>query len=299
LRNLNVQEIVRRFVHFRVACWILLASEVGLLGCPQLLDDRFATDRLSQPDAGGLCLDAECDPSPFGGLGGQGGSAGMGGSDAGTSSWGGGDDRGGYGSRGSSGDWGGSDWGSSGSAGSSSAGAGGSAGSGAASACRTIELASGIHDASSNCVGIVGWNDLEVETPSPTTLSLSYQDGDPCFTGSMGSGWAVYDLMFAPDGEEWNATTHAVTGFEFASRGSSPPASLRVLYKDSGGVDFCRMIAPGVTTVPFSDAHPNCSTSASASSVDTADMVEIILDFVPASSQPYAVDFCLQITALD
>jgi hypothetical protein len=289
-----------------------MAACVGLLGCPQLLDDRFGTARLSERD-GGLCLDSECGVHHSGGPGGEGGSTGssaadgMGGSDAGSHSSGGSGDSGGYGSsRGSSGDGAGNgSWGGagSGSAGSGSAGTGGSAGeggtggSGAGPACWTIELADTTHDSSSNCVGVVGWNN--VTTASPTTLSLSYQDGDPCFTGSIGSGWAVYDLMLAPDSETWNATTHGVTGFEFASRGPSPPASLKVLYKDPGGVDFCRVIAPGVTAVPFSDAHPSCSTSATSSIVDTTEMVEIILNFVPASSQPYAVDFCLQITALD
>ena len=291
-----------------------MAAGVGLLGCPQLLDDEFGTSRLSGPDAG-LCLDSACavSHSGIGGDGGSAGSAGTGGSDAGSSSWGSsgygnnGYGNGGYGNNGY-GNGGYGNWGNSGSAGSAGSSAGsagsagssaGSAGSGSVSACRTFELTDTDHESSTNCIGVEGWND--VNPNSPSTLALSYQDGDACFTGTITTpGWgAVYNLTFAPDGDRWNATSNGVTGFEFTFSGNTPPASLKVIYKDSRPIDFCRFIAPGTVALPFTDAHPSCSTAASSDIVDATDMVELILAFVPGSNPPYSVDFCLKITALE
>jgi hypothetical protein len=166
-------------------------------------------------------------------------------------------------------------------------------------ACWTLELSDGTHDSSSNCVGIAG--DNNVETDTGTSLSLSYQNGDPCFTGTIAStGWgAVYIMQFA-SGSNWNATAAGVTGFAFASRGATPPSSLNVYYKGNGdSTDYCRSIAPGETAVPFADAHPkpNCSAN-SGSTVDTTEMEELILAFLPRSPA-YSVNFCLQISALD
>jgi hypothetical protein len=284
---------------------------MGLFGCPQLLDDDFATGRLSEPDAG-VCVGSTCGVS-HSGTGGSAGSAGSAGSDAGSDSWGGSGDWGGYGSGGSSGDWGGyGSWGNSGSAGSSAGSAGtggtsgaagtagtaGSAGSGSADPCRTFELTDDTQDGSSNCVGIVGWN--QVQVLSPTTLSLSYQDGNPCFTGTIAtSGYATYTMTLAdPEGSTWDATTHGVSGFEFSSSGANQIASLQVLYKDPSGVDFCRVIGPGDTAVPFSDAHPNCSNNASSGVADATALTDIIFKF-PVNNQSYPVDFCMQITALE
>jgi hypothetical protein len=280
-----------------------------------LLDDTFSTSRLSEPDAGSLCLGSGCgvSHSGIGGGGGSAGSEGLAGSDAGSSSWGSAGDSSGYGSWGNSGgygSWGNSggygNWGNSGSAGSSagtagsagSAGASGSAGSGSGDPCRTFELTEDTQDASSNCVGIVGWNQVQVQ--SPTTLALSFEDGNPCFTGTIGtSGWATYTMTLAnPEGSTWDATTHGVTGFQFSSSGANQIASLQVLYKDPSGVDFCRVIGPGDIAVPFSDAHPNCSNNASSGVVNTTALTEIIFQF-PVNNQSYPVDFCIQITALE
>jgi len=281
-----------------------MAGLVGLFGCPQLLDDNFLLGRLSEPDAGALCLDGECGvphSGGFGGEAGQGGNAGgEGGGTAGSGNSGSSGAAGVAGSSGAAGSAGAAGTGNGADAG-GGAGQGGTAGSGALAACRTFELNDTTQDSSSNCVGISGWNNVTTDTG--TTLSLSYENGDPCFSGTISaasSGWgAVYDFTFGQNNATWNASTAGVTGFEFASRGANPPASLKVLYKDPGGVDFCRNITPGDTLVPFSDAHANCSTSASAPIVDTTRMVEIILAFLPGASQPYSVDFCLQITALD
>jgi len=153
-------------------------------------------------------------------------------------------------------------------------------------------------DSSTNCVGVNGWND--VNPNPPTTLALSFQNGDACFVGTVaevGNGWgAVYDFAFANSGT-WNATANGVSGFEFKFSGSTPPASLKIIYKDSGGTDFCRNVAPGTVALPFADAHPSCATSGSGV-VDPTDMEEIILAFLPGANAPYPVNFCLQITAL-
>jgi hypothetical protein len=292
-----------RIARFRVAGWSLGGALVGLLGCPQLLEDSFSTARLSKPDAGGVCQDGECGVPPAGGAARDAGRAGStGSSGAGGAGAGGGAGSGNSGSSGTAAGAGGA--GSAGAGGSAdaggSAGDGGSAGSGLLSACRTIELTDTTHDSASNCVGIVGWNDVTKD--NGTTLSLSYDNGDPCFTGTIAaSGWgAVYDLTFAnPDNATWNATSHGVTGFDFVSRGARPPASYKVLYKDPSGVDFCRVIAPGDVEVPFSEAHEDCSSNVSSPIVDRTRMVAIILAFVPKNRQAYPVDFCLQISALD
>ena len=134
-----------------------------------------------------------------------------------------------------------------------------------------------------------------------TTLELSHDSGDPCFSGTIAStGWgAVYELTFAGDDNDdgvWNASGAGVTGFEFAYRGSDQPSSLNVYYKDPSGVDNCYVIGPGTTSVPFSAAHPGCNSS--GETVDTARLDEVILAFVGRST-PYVVDFCVQIRALD
>jgi len=63
--------------------------------------------------------------------------------------------------------------------------------------------------------------------------------------------------------------------------------------------DHCRTITKCETAAPFADAHPkpNCSAN-SGSTVDTTEMEELILAFLPRSPA-YSVNFCLQISALD
>ena len=170
---------------------------------------------------------------------------------------------------------------------------------GAEAPCWTLELTPTTYDSASNCIGVHGTSAVNVHTDS--TLELSYDSGDPCFTGTIAStGWgAVYELTFAGDDNGdgvWNASSAGVTGFEFAYRGSGQPSSLRVYYKDPSGVDNCYVIGPGSTSVPFSIAHPGCT--ASGETVDTARMDEVILAF-PVRSDPYDVDFCVQIRAFD
>ncbi|HKO91522.1 MAG TPA: hypothetical protein VJU61_10240, partial [Polyangiaceae bacterium] len=167
--------------------------------------------------------------------------------------------------------------------------------------CRTLELADADHGSSTNCVGIDGSDNLEVNSPS--TLSLTYRDGNPCFSGTIqASGWgAVYIFGLAPGSGSWDATSEGVTGFEFSylsNVGNTPPASLKVIYKDSGGTDYCDFIAPGTTALPFTSTS-NC-TAYPGTGVDPTDLIEMILAFTPGNNNPpYALDFCVQITALE
>jgi hypothetical protein len=296
-----------------------LANGVGLLGCPQLLDDDFGTSHgLPDRDAG-ICLDGRCE-LPFSGWAGSAGDAG--GDDGGSAGASAGGEAGAGGNAGSSGAAGsggssGSSAGSGGSAGASgSAGAAGSAGSAGAAgtggsagaggtgtgvdACWTLELTGNDDGQQSNCLDIHGWNNIQQDTG--TMVALSYQDGDPCFVGTVSNastGWgAVYIMTFADSEADpsstWNATSHNVTGFDFVYRGSKQPASLKVIYKDPGGTDFCEVIAPGEVAVPFADTT-NCG-NGSGSAVDTTQLSNITFAF-PVSSQSYQVDFCMQISA--
>jgi len=312
---------VRRILPCRVSPWLLVASGVGLFGCPQLLDDHFGTRRgFSDRDAG-ICLDAHCD-LPFSGLAGEAGSTGDDGGSAGSGAAGegGASGSGNSGSSGAAGSGGSS--GSAGSAGTAgSSGAAGSAGVGGAAgtagtagsagaggtdtgvdACWTLEL-TGVDDGQqSNCLDIHGWNRVDKDTG--TTVAVSFQDGDPCFVGTVSTastGWgAVYNMTFANSdsgsSSTWNATSHGVTGFDFAYRGAQQPSSLKVIYKDTGSTDYCKYIAPGDIAVPFADTE-NCG-SGSGSAVDPAHLNAIILAF-PVGNQSYAVDFCVTITARD
>ncbi|MEY2930892.1 MAG: hypothetical protein RL033_1641 [Pseudomonadota bacterium] len=319
---LVVQQIMRRIARSSVHSWLLLATVVGLFGCPLLLDDDFSIGSLSTPDAGEVCIGATChvpysstggsagdggDGGETGGSGGvagtSGGSAGAGGSSSGAGSSGvsGASGSAGAGNSGGSAGAGSAGTGSAGtgSAGAGSAGAGSAGEGGGELACRTLELTGGTHDSSSNCLGIAGSNIIQKDTE--TTLTLSYEDGDPCFSGTVGASpdWgATYEFSFATGTSTWNADTAGVTGFEFAYRGSAQPPSVRVLYKDPSGTDNCRVITPGTTSVPFTAAHPSCSTNAANPVVDSTRMDELILAILP-QSQSYAVDFCVQIRALD
>ena len=281
---------MRRIARSRLESWLLLATLVGLFGCPLLLDDRFSTDSPRVPDAGDLCIGPACHV-PYSNLGGSsgdagtvGGSAGMAGTSAGS-----GGDSGSSGGSGGSGGAGGT------------LNVGGSAGSsGDDLACWTLELTDGSHDSSNSCLGIAGSNEIQKDTD--TTLTLSYDGGDPCFTGTIAAApdWgATFEFKFATGGGSWDADAAGVTGFEFAYRGSQQPQQVRVIYKDPSGTDNCRVINPGTTSVPFSAAHPSCSTSTSSPVVDSSQLVELILAILPLSDQSYAVDFCVQIRALD
>ncbi|HVZ32493.1 MAG TPA: hypothetical protein VG963_08705 [Polyangiaceae bacterium] len=325
-----------RIARFRIVPGILVAAVVGLFGCPQLLDDNFSAKQ--------ICLDQSCAlPYASGGSGSDAGSADAGGTEnggaagtsAGSGSSGASGDAGsgsGSGSGGASGSAGtsgnagasGSHAGSAGASGSAGAGgsggtggtadAGGSAGqsgtSGAAGtssggSCSTLVINSTTQSASSNCVGIYGWDNIQVDTAN-SNVTLSFSNGGPCFNGTIAStGWgATYEMTFAnatdPDhpqvpGEVWNATSAGVTGFEFAYSGSTQPSSLHIIYKDTSGTDYCKIIGPGDTTVPFSSAHPN-NCSSTGSTVDMTELGVLIFAF-PINNQPYNVDFCVQISA--
>jgi hypothetical protein len=154
----------------------------------------------------------------------------------------------------------------------------------------------------SNCLGIHGWNNIS-KGPG-TTLSLSFQNGDPCFVGTISAasaGWgAVYNLTFANSdggGATWDADAQGVTGFDYVYTGSTKPDSLKVIYKGLGSsADFCKVIAPGDVSVPFADTT-NCG-NGSGAALDTAHLYNLILAF-PVGSQSYPVDFCVQISARD
>jgi hypothetical protein len=328
---------VRRIACPRTESWLLLATLVGLFGCPLLLDDNFSIGSPLAPDAGDPCIGSGC-PVSYAGSGGRSGDGGAGGALGGTAGAAAGAGYGGAGagnsgasgaagSAGSAGAAGAGNGGSSSGTGGSggSAGVSGSAGSGGAQAtggdagsggtqaaggsagssgddlaCWTLELTDGTHDSSTNCLDIAGNNVIQKDTG--TTLTLSYEDGDPCFTGTIAAApdWgATYEFGFATGSGTWDADAAGVTGFEFAYRGSQQPPSVRVIYKDPGGTDNCRLITPGTTSVPFTAAHPSCSTSTSSPSVDSSQMDELILAILPNSTQSYAVDFCVQIRALD
>jgi hypothetical protein len=284
----DVQSSVRRIVRIRVDSWLLLATVVGLFGCPLLLDDRFSLATLSGPDAG-ACIGDGCVPAPNATGGSSGAQGGTGNETAGFA---------GAMSAAGSGT----------SAGTTSGGTGGTSNavdaggnSSASEPCWTLELTQQSYDPQSNCVGVHGSTTLTTDATTSTTLSVSYDNGDVCFTGTVAtSGWgAVYEVTFAGDDDGnsvWNASETHVTGFEFAQRGSEQPDSLRVIYKDPSGVDNCDVIGPGTSSVPFSAAHPGCNDS--GNTVDTTRLVEMILAFVPRS-QPYDLDFCVQIRALD
>jgi hypothetical protein len=286
---------VRGTVPGRVDSWLLLATAVGLFGCPLLLEDRFSTVH-PDPDVEEPCLGGECVP-PSNDVGGSSGAGGGGGS--GSSSTGG---NAGSASTGGTTSSGGSGGASGGVGGGGAGGGGGSVdaggGQGGAEPCRTLELTSTAYGTTSNCIGVHGSSNVVTDTD--TEIVLSYDDGDPCFTGAVGSsGWAaVYELTFAGDDDGdtvWNAIDAGVTGFEFATRGSEQPSSLKVIYKDPSGVDNCHFIGSGTTPVPFSIAHPGCG--GSGATVDSDRLVELILAFPQGSS--YAVDFCVQISAID
>jgi hypothetical protein len=302
---LVVLQNMRRTARSSVHSWLLLATVVGLFGCPLLLDDDFSIGSLSTPDAGEVCIGATCHV-PYSSIGGSSGDGGDGGEPGGSGGVAG---TGGSGSAGAGGSSSGSS-GVSGASGSAGAGSsGGSAGTGSAGAgsagaggedplaCWTLELNDGTHDDSTNCLGIAGTNIIQKD--SETTLTLSYdEDNDPCFSGTIGRDWgATYELSFTNSGT-WNADAAGVTGFEFAYRGNAQPPSVRAIYKQGGSsTDFCRVIGPGTTAVPFSAAHPSCSTS-SSTVADSTQLDQLILAILP-QSQSYAVDFCVQIRALD
>jgi len=280
---------------------LVFASMAGLLACPQLLSDDFG----AVLDTGGdTCARRQTCASENGGSGSA--RAGSGG----TTSGAGGSSANAGGSGGSAGD---GEAGSAANAGSSGAAdQGGTGGSGDAPdasvappesdsipACWTIGLDDATHVASDNCLGINGWNAVETDPSTlDTTVSTSYSDDRVCFTGSIdNAGWgAVYNLTLN-DTDPWNAASLGVGGFELAFVGTSLPPQMQVKYTDDSSGDYCRVITPAASVeVPFSIAHPGCSTSSSSVS-DATDLTYIRL-VMPAAASSYAIDFCLDIRAI-
>jgi hypothetical protein len=162
--------------------------------------------------------------------------------------------------------------------------------------CRTLVLSDTTHSSSDNCVGIYGWNDSVSDTGS--SVATTYQDGKVCFAGRIGtSGWgAAYNFTFANQ-NDWNAASYGVTGLEFTASGPQPPAEMKVFFTDSQG-DTCHSIAPqGAVGVPFTSAHPNCSTNASERTPILSTLSYMALTWRPAASA-YDFDFCVRIRAL-
>ena len=190
----------------------------------------------------------------------------------------------------------------------SSAGTGGTGGtSGDTPACWTFELTTPNADHESNCVGVEGYNQIEVDEEN-SSVSLTYEDGKACFEGTIAAtGWgAVYSHVFrnlgaANDSLVWDATEYGVTGFELTTSGDELPPSFKVTYAinvDNTGLrDYCQTIGTGAALVPFAGAaRENCSGSDTGALTDVTELEALRLSFPVTSG--YDVDFCLQIRAV-
>lgn len=283
---------------------LVFASVAGLLACPQLLSDDFGP-LLSQDDES--CARRQtCVAGAAGSGGAAGGTSGAGGTTSGAG--GSAPSAAGAAGSGGSGSGGSGESGSGGSAGSGESGSAGSAGSGGSDPadaavdsspdCWLLKLDDTTHQASDNCLGINGWNQIETDPASASAVSLSYEDDGVCFTGTIDNiGWgAVYNLTFN-DTNPWDADTRGVGGFQLDASGESLPPQIEVVYTDASAGDFCRVITPAeALEVPFASAHPGCSTS-SSSVTDAVDLTHIRLVF-PIAASDYAIDFCLVIRAI-
>jgi hypothetical protein len=287
---------------------LVFTSMAGLLACPQLLSDDFGP--LVSEDAESCARRQTC-AAGAGGAGGSGSSSGSGGSatgGSGSTAGAGGSGPAGAAGSGGSGAGGSADAGSGGSSGSSGSGGGGTGGSAQPDAsapppdpgpdCWVVHLEDTTHDATGNCLGINGWNQIETDPASDSVVTLSYEDDGVCFTGTIDNvGWgAVYNLTFNDTGP-WDADSLGVGGFQLDAEGATLPPLIRVIYSDDDAGDFCRIITPGADVqVPFTSAHPSCSTS-SSSVTDAVDLTHLRLAMPPAGSD-YAIDFCLGIRAI-
>lgn len=165
--------------------------------------------------------------------------------------------------------------------------------------CWTLDLTDSTHDSSSNCLGIHGWNTVEVE--APTAVAVTYEGGKVCFDGQIArapDSWgAVYSLTFANQ-NSWNAAEQGVTGFALDVSGPTPATEVRVIYTSGSGSDYCRVVKPLTSTsVPFDTTHPNCATDPSAPVPSPTALKFLRLAFIPKPA-PYTIDFCLGIRAL-
>jgi len=275
----------------------------GLLACPQLLSDDFG--RALDPGDDTCARRRTCAAGAGGSrdVGGAAGAAGAPSGSGGSASSAGGPSAGNGGSA-SGGSAGGAseggDAGTSGDAGSSGAGGSDPADASAGPAeldCWLIGLEDTTHVASDNCLGINGWNDVTNDADSDVD-NTSYADDRVCFTGTVASGdWGAVFNLTLDDTDPWNAVALGVSGFQLEAEGASLPPEIQVIYTDDSAGDFCRQITPAAAVeVPFSSAHPDCSTS-SSTVTDATDLTFIRL-VLPATASDYAVDFCLGIRAI-
>ncbi len=276
---------------------LLIASVVGLLACPQLLADDFD----SSIEAAHLVCARATGCAAAGASSGGGGSAGAGAVTAGAagSEVGGAGDSSGVGGSGPSANGGGT--GDSPDASSPEEppavlGADASAGPD----CWVVVLNDSTHIADNNCLGVHGWNAVETDPSTDTTVAVSYEDGNVCFSGSIlddsGSWGAVYSLTLA-NGAFWNAEALGVGGFQLEATGASLPPRVEVIYTTGDG-DFCRVITPAAAVaVPFDTTHRDCDTGAGLAVPDPSQVSYLRLH-VPIASDEYALDFCLRIRAI-
>jgi hypothetical protein len=280
-----------------------LASLGCLCACPQILSDDFDPAVTTGAAGAGICSDALCSAgtggSSIGGAGsGVGGATGGAGASAGVETGGTPGDAGNGGAA-------------------AAAGAVGQAGAspepdGADAAapdpsdddaslgpdCWALVLNDTTQDTSGNCIDIQGWNDVVTDPDTPTTVvTRSYTGGAVCFQGTLQpAGWgAVYNLTFANEAL-WDATSHGIGGFQLSATGAALPPKLEVIY--SAPTDFCSLVTPGPDVrIPFSSAHPNCSTTP-GSGVPDPTRLEFLRLHIPSSTTVYSINFCLHIRAI-
>lgn len=281
-----------------------------LLGCPQLLEDDFGT-LAPTPDGGEpVCAGGDC--SLPGGNGGAGGDeprvsrGGQGGASTASAGAGGAGSRGGAGGGAGAGGSGGTTGsagsagvgGTSGTGGSAAGGTSGTGGAGGTSgdpACWVISLDA--EQQTVGCLGIDGWNDIEVDSPS--SVDMTYANGKVCFDGTIAtSGWgAVYNFAFnTNEYDPWNASSRGVGGFELGISGSLPPPRIDFKYTIDDQGDWCRSISP-VTTVeiPFASTHPGCQPTGSVPDATKLTLIRLAMEPRQAA---YELDFCVQLRAL-
>jgi hypothetical protein len=179
---------------------------------------------------------------------------------------------------------------------SGASGGGGTGGSSSNPSCWTLSLNDDVQTI--ECLGIDGWNKLEVDPGSPSTsISTAYESGKVCFSGSRASdGWAVYNFSFNLDERDpWDAAARGVGGFALEVTGDSRPPRIDFKY-DGGDGEFCRTLSPVTSLeIPFASTHPGCL--ATGSVPDPTQLQVIRLDILPAQAA-YAIDFCVQLRAI-
>jgi hypothetical protein len=165
--------------------------------------------------------------------------------------------------------------------------------------CWVVALNGPTHDAADNCLDIQGWNEVVVDTTTTpaTAVTRTYEGGSICMRGTIEpGGWgAVYNLTFA-DEALWDGASRGVRGFRIAASGAAVPPQIEVIYTATS--DFCRLVAPTADTrIPFASTHPNCTATPGAAAPNAASLKFLRLH-IPAETSAYAIDFCMQIRAI-